>query len=294
LSRIKVDRTRVKPVVKVTGEFWAQTTESDGNYNMFAFLEREGAQVAVEPLGGWVTYLLYQARARLQYRGELDVPHEKPHWWEARKYLANRLHLRKRRGLLDVSQSFYRRQYRRVAASLGGLAHDLVPHDELARLAHPYYNSLARGGEGHLEVAKNIYYTVNNLSHMVLSLKPFGCMPSSQSDGVQSTVMNRYKEMIFLPIETSGEGEVHALNRVQMALGEAKIKARMEFQQALESTGRTLEDIKAYVSEHPELEDPFYPVPTRPGIAGVAANFVMHVADRMNGDGRSPGRKGRP
>ena len=54
---------------------------------------------------------------------------------------------------------------------------------------------------------------------MVLALKPFGCMPSSQSDGVQSAVINKYKDMIFLPIETSGEGEVNAHSRVQMALG---------------------------------------------------------------------------
>ena len=42
---IEVDRLRVKPVVKITGEFWAQTTEGDGNFRMFEFLEREGAQV---------------------------------------------------------------------------------------------------------------------------------------------------------------------------------------------------------------------------------------------------------
>ena len=87
-------------------------------------------------------------------------------------------------------------------------------------------------------MAKNIYYTVHKKAHMVLSLKPFGCMPSSQSDGVQSAVMNHFKDMIFLPIETSGEGEVNAHSRVQMALGEAKAKARREFEQALESTGK--------------------------------------------------------
>ena len=64
---------------------------------------------------------------------------------------------------------------------------------------------------------------------MVLSLKPFGCMPSTQSDGVQSAVSNHYKNMIFLPIETSGEGDVNAHSRVQMALGEAKAKAKAEF-----------------------------------------------------------------
>src|ERR1700751_2781580 len=50
IDAIEVDRLRVKPVIKITGEFWAQTTEGDGNFNMFAFLEREGAQVLVEPI----------------------------------------------------------------------------------------------------------------------------------------------------------------------------------------------------------------------------------------------------
>src|SRR5262249_30933839 len=42
-NEVEVDRLRVKPIVKITGEFWAQTTEGDGNFNMFRFLEREGA-----------------------------------------------------------------------------------------------------------------------------------------------------------------------------------------------------------------------------------------------------------
>ena len=62
MDAIDIDRTRVKPIVKITGEFWAQTTEGDGNFNMFRFLEREGAQVLVEPIATWVAYLLYQAK----------------------------------------------------------------------------------------------------------------------------------------------------------------------------------------------------------------------------------------
>ena len=77
---------------------------------------------------------------------------------------------------------------------------------------------------------------------MVLSLKPFGCMPSTQSDGAQSAVVTQYKDMIYLPIETSGEGEINAHSRVQMALGEAKVKARDEMERALEQTGRTLDE----------------------------------------------------
>jgi hypothetical protein len=121
---------------------------------------------------------------------------------------------------------------------------------------------------------------------MVLALKPFGCMPSTQSDGVQSAVINKFKDMIFLPVETSGEGEVNAHSRVQMALGEAKVKARMEFDTVLKSTGKRLEDVREYVAEHPELRRPFYHVPHRPGIAGTAAQFVAHVSDRMDRDSR--------
>jgi len=51
--------------------------------------------------------------------------------------------------------------------------------------------------------------------------------------------------MIFLPIETSGEGEVNAHSRVQMALGEAKVKAKTEFDQCLKSTGKSLEEIRS-------------------------------------------------
>ncbi len=57
MDSIEVDRTKVKPVVKITGEFWAQLTEGDGNFHMFEFLEREGAQVLVEPIATWVAYL---------------------------------------------------------------------------------------------------------------------------------------------------------------------------------------------------------------------------------------------
>ena len=286
LNQVEVDRTRVKPIVKVTGEFWAQLTEGDGNFNMFTFLEQEGAQVDVEPIGCWVTYLLSQARANADAKKGLDAPYPGARWWELKEQLANEWKFRKKWLLLRLSEGIWNRQHARTARHLGGLTHRLVSQSDLARVAHPFYHSLARGGEGHLEVGKNVYYTTHGLCHMVLALKPFGCMPSSQSDGVQSAVVNRFREMIFLPIETSGEGEINAHSRVQMALGDAKIKAKAEFEQALASTGKKLDDIKAYIAEHRELRSPLYPVKRRRGIAGVAANFVLHVSNLMDGNAR--------
>jgi predicted nucleotide-binding protein (sugar kinase/HSP70/actin superfamily) len=282
IDEVEVDRTKVKPAVKITGEFWAAITEGDGNFNMFRFLEREGAQVMVEPVATWVAYLLCQAKAKALHNKKIREHHE-PLPWHALKARLKREFAYEMKILgFNAGEFLWTHFYHRAGEKLGGLAHKLVDQRELARLAEPFYHRFVRGGEGHLEVGKNIYYTVHHKCHMVLALKPFGCMPSSQSDGVQSAVINKFKDMIFLPIETSGEGEVNAHSRVQMALGEAKVKAKAEFETVLKSTGKSLDDIRAYVAHHRELRRPFYHVPHREGIAGTAAQFILHVNDRMN------------
>jgi predicted nucleotide-binding protein (sugar kinase/HSP70/actin superfamily) len=282
-DEIQVDRFRVKPVVKITGEFWAQTTEGDGNFNMFRFLEREGAEVIVEPIGTWIMYMMHQYKQSLRDRKGIVEGEREPAWWRIDRKLATEIGFRKKNAKISLAERIFKREYERLQDALGGgVLHELVCQYHLQRVAHPFYNSRAGGGEGHLEVAKNIYYTNKGICHMVLSVKPFGCMPSTQSDGVQAAVMERHRDMIFLPIETSGEGEINAHSRVQMALGNARAKARQEFAEALEKTGRTLEELQAYVEAHPGLKRPTYAVPKKEGVVGRAANFVLHVADRMN------------
>jgi predicted nucleotide-binding protein (sugar kinase/HSP70/actin superfamily) len=284
IDSIEVDRLRVKPVIKITGEFWAQTTEGDGNFNMFAFLEKEGAQVLVEPIATWIAYMMYVAKEGARARAGAEAPYRDPKWYEVKKQAANRLALFKKTAGLSAGGAMWTYFYHRTIDHMGGTVHRLVPQKELSRLAHPFYHQLARGGEGFMEVGKNVYYTVNHLCHMVLALKPFGCMPSTQSDAVQSRVVSKYKDMIFLPIETSGEGEVNAHSRVQMALAEAKAKARAEFDSVLGQTGKRMDDLRGYVEEHPHLKRALYHVPHREGVAGTAAQFVWHVSDLMNKD----------
>src|SRR5262249_11136248 len=91
---------------------------------------------------------------------------------------------------------------------------------------------------------------------------------------------------------TSGEGEVNAHSRVQMALGEAKVKAKTEFEECLKSTGKTMGQIREYIDEHPELKRPFYHVPHREGVAGTAAQFILHGGDRIDKDTRCGKRWG--
>jgi len=278
---IKVDRFRVKPIVKITGEFWAQTTEGDGNFNMFHFLEKEGAQLIVEPIGTWIMYMIHQVVQKIRDTKGLEEGAVMPPAWRIDKQAKIEWSYRQRLMKLKAAEVIFAREYHKIIDALGGTAHRLVNQYELQRLGHPYYNSRAGGGEGHLEVAKNIYYSNKELCHMVLSLKPFGCMPSTQSDGAQSAVVSHYKDMIFLPIETSGEGEINAHSRVQMALGEAKAKAKLEIKDVLEKLGKTMDELKAYVAQHPEMETALYHVPKYKSVIGTAANFAIHVAEKM-------------
>ncbi|HUA97400.1 MAG TPA: hypothetical protein VMA34_03685 [Terracidiphilus sp.] len=284
IDAIEVDRLRVKPVIKITGEFWAQTTEGDGNFNMFAFLEKEGAQVVVEPIATWIAYMMYVAKEGAKERFGSQAPYRDPKWYEVKKRAANEFALFKKTAGLSVGSVMWTHFYHRTIRHFGDTLHHLVPQQELAELAHPFYHQLARGGEGFMEVGKNVYYTVNHLCHMVLALKPFGCMPSTQSDAVQSRVVSKYKDMIFLPIETSGEGEVNAHSRVQMALAEAKSKARAEFMSVLTKTGKSQEDLRGYADEHPHVKRALYKVPHRAGVAGTAAQFAWHLSDLMDRD----------
>jgi predicted nucleotide-binding protein (sugar kinase/HSP70/actin superfamily) len=285
---VEVDYLRPKPIVKITGEFWAQTTEGDGNFQMFRFLEREGAEVLVEPVATWIAYMLNQARTRAHdRRGLADDAHDahdparrrtwRERWQQERQYRRTRLSF-------TLADKVLTREYERLRHALGGTAHALVNQLELQRMAHPYYHTRAGGGEGHLEVAKSIYYTHRHLAHMVLSLKPFGCMPSAQSDGAHAAVMAHFPDLLFLPIETSGEGDINAHSRVQMALGEAKSRAKTEFRAAVDASGYTLDEIRAYVAAHRELRRPLQHLPHGDGTIGRAATFCRHVASLMRRD----------
>jgi predicted nucleotide-binding protein (sugar kinase/HSP70/actin superfamily) len=279
LDAVEVDRLRVKPAVKVTGEFFSAIAEGDANYGMFRFLEQEGAEVSLDSISSLVMYWLNQARTNNRRKRGIVISEGE---------------YRKKELLFAFSDWFWTRHYHRTIDLLGGTAHRLIPQKTLVALAAPYYDPFARGGEGHLEVAKTIYYSQHRYCHMVVSLKPFGCMPSTQSDGVMAGVIAHHPEVLFLAVETSGEGEANAHSRVQMALGDARRRARAEFDAALASTGRSLEEIREYMAANRDLRRPFYKFPRREGIAGTAAQMVLHIAGQLSGDRRaaeSPGKR---
>lgn len=279
LDKVEVDWLRVRPVVKVVGEFWAQMTESDGNFRMLEFLEKEGAEVSIEPISTWLLYLLHQRKMQATYRQQMAA-YTSP-WTAPKKAIATRASLLGKRFGFTFGARIYLHHLRRLAKLLGVPDPLLAPQEALSTMAGPYYSTLLRGGEGHLEVGKTLYYTQHKACHLVLALKPFGCLPSVQSDAVQASLVEKFPEVSFLPIETSADGEIHAYSRVQMALSEARAKASWEYEQALKGAHHSLEEIRAFVAAHRELRRPLYPIPQRRGVISTAANFLLHADELM-------------
>jgi len=228
LSSVQVDYTRMKPKVKITGEFWAQTTEGDGNYQMFSFLQSQGCEIIVETVSAWIVYLIWLADNQREEVSGVDA-NGLITWRTPVKYIKDFYNRKVNNLIFGIATFFFTSQYNRYGKILKYPAAPIISVKTLEKVASKYMQVKFDGGEGFLEVAKNIYYTTSNKSNMVLSVKPFGCMPSTISDSVQSKVVTDYKDMVFLPVETSGEGKINALSRVQMALGEAKAKAVQEY-----------------------------------------------------------------
>lgn len=288
---IDVDRLRVRPIVRLIGEFWAQTTDGDGNFRMVRFLEQERAEACVDRvIGTRLMYLFHLHKEMARAKRDIGPDGRAVPVRETRRWLRGRIRYVKKVALLTFAERMYRHENHRMLRALGGGLHEIVDQRTLQRLAAPYYEWRCASGEGHLEVGENIYYQTHHLCHMTLGLKPFGCMPSTQSDGAQAAVLSDYHDIIYLPIETSGDSEILAYSRVQMALAEARERARREFDAALARSGCEEHALRDYIERHPRLKRPSCTVPEHRGVTGTAANFVLHVAHRVQRESK-PGRR---
>ena len=262
-AAIEVDRLRVKPTVKITGEFYLQTVEGDPNYNIHRWLEAEGAEVYPAAITVWMDYLLRHGLQRFEDYSGIERG--------ARLKLA----------LGRVAQGVYRFTFNRLRRALRDLPHELPSQFELRRLAAPYFHSRLDGGEGDMLVGKALWAHHKKKAHMICELSPYSCMPNTMSIGAMSGVIGKYPDLLYAPLEIKGDAEVHALSRCQMILTEAKKRAQKEFDDVLARTGLTVDEVRAYLHAHPEMKKATYKVPHDNTAAGTAAKLVVHVAHKM-------------
>lgn len=258
-SAIRVDYSRIKPKVKVTGEFWAMTTEGEGNYRLQRWLESEGAEIVPEPVSTWVDYVLWEHTQKA---------------WERRGIKKGVLSLILK---LNLAKVVFRSFYNRYRSILSFMPDPLVSQRKIASYAKDYYNPRISGGEAHMEVGKHIMCFKEKKAHLVISVKPFGCMPSTQSDGVQTKVITDLQDSLFVSIETSGDSEVNVKSRVQMKLYEAKERARKEVGEILQRKGLTMRQVESFAKNFPLSGMERIPH----HVTSTAGNFILYKAVRI-------------
>jgi hypothetical protein len=274
---VEVDRTRTKPKVAIIGEFWAMTTEGDGNYRLQRFLEQEGSECDIQFVTAWLLYNIWEVRFDTQNRADL-----RQHDGGTRGLKGTgEFDVFKRKVSLWLGDKALRVAFHTFAYAGGFYGYTLPDMDQVATVAAPFYNNDLRGGEGHMEVGKLILNVVHSKATMTLSVKPFGCMPSSGvSDGVQTLINERYPGTIFCAVETSGDGAVNFYSRVQMYLFKARQAAEAEVAQALEKTGLTPEKLRELLAKHRRIARGLHhPVHSA---SCTAADIVYELAEIAN------------
>jgi predicted nucleotide-binding protein (sugar kinase/HSP70/actin superfamily) len=273
METVKVDRTRPRPKVSIIGEFWAMTTEGDGNYFLQKFLETEGCENDIQLTTAWILYNIWEIDRDTRERRELRADDADQRGLHEMKDFD----VAKRLATLRLAEWGLRLGFQAFALPMGLYDYHLPDMNLVAEVARPFYSDDLRGGEGHMEVGKLILNTVMSKAHMTVSVKPFGCMPSSGvSDGVQSLITSRFPGTIFCAVETSGDGATNFYSRVQMYTFKARQVADAEYQKTLADCGVTDAQMKDFLAANPKYASPLHKPPHVK--AGTAADLVLEVA----------------
>jgi predicted nucleotide-binding protein (sugar kinase/HSP70/actin superfamily) len=272
---VKVDKLRPRAKASIIGEFWAMTTEGDGNYALQRFLESEGSENDIQLTTAWLLYNIWEVardtRERMSLRG-IDDGH-----YGLKGVAEDEFGVAKRLATMRLAEWGLRLGFQAFAQPLGLFGYHLPDMDLVAEVAQDYYSNDLRGGEGHMEVGKLIVNAVKSKAHITVSVKPFGCMPSSGvSDGVQSLITNRFPGTIFCAVETSGDGATNFYSRVQMYMFKARLAAQEDLRKTYQELGVTEEQVRTFLAENPSYASSLHHAPHHG--ASSAANLVREVA----------------
>jgi predicted nucleotide-binding protein (sugar kinase/HSP70/actin superfamily) len=256
---IELDRLRVKPVVKITGEFYLQTVEGEPNHNIHRWLEAEGAEVYPAAITVWLDYLM-----RLAVQDNEDR-------------IGIKRGARMNAAAVRLAQKLLLWTHGRMRRALGGAPRDVPPQAELRALAAPWFHNQQNGGEGDMLVGQALWAHLHHKAHMICELSPYSCMPNTMSVGAMAGVLGMHPDLLYAPIEVKGDAEVHVLSRCQMILTEARKRAQREYDGVLQRIGLTEAQLREIAARYPDLNRATAAIPHH-GVTGSAANFALHLA----------------
>lgn len=209
---------------QLIGDPWSLHVDGDGQLNVVRVLAAAGVEVEQPPFAFFIDYLAWQRRSAPFGAGPPPSPSEIA--------MAHEVEARLRERLADAAD----------AAGLAGF--ELPSQDALAELAAPHLSPSLRGGYGHLEVALALRAQRERRAHIVLSVKSFGCIPSSGiSDAIVPTLLGA--DVSFLALEVSGDGEAARESRLMLRIASALDAAAHDLAEACAISGRPRRSLEA-------------------------------------------------
>jgi len=232
---LRFDFERVLPRVLLVGEPWTILADGDPSYDLARRLARSGAQVEGPKAAEWLRYLLHEEKQNLTPLAFAELRLAPSFSGKGRR--AQRAGVGSS-GLAEADRALCECWSQLAAAA--GISDALEDTAEVLSLAAPHYPEELRGGSGALETGRALRAVRDRTAHLILSVKPFGCLPSSGlSDGVLSILL-RDSGVRFLVIETTGSADANVESRIEMALHGATLAALDESEGAAPDLQRTM------------------------------------------------------
>jgi len=192
---------RVLPMVQLVGEPFSLHVDGPAQLNLPRVLAAADAEVTLPPLALWIAYQLWIAR--------------QPAFGRSRAPSSQRIRWLRR--LEDALRTRFGEIMR--AGEVGD--YELPDVDHLADLASPHLPSGWRAGYGHVELGLALRALERGRAHLVLSIKSFGCLPSSSVvDAILPAALDG--RLPFLALEVTGDGEAARESRLALRLGSAR------------------------------------------------------------------------
>lgn len=201
---VRAGTARVIARVRLIGDPWSVHANGDGQLCLPSVLAPLGVEVMAPPALLWLRYSVWLGR------GE-------PWGREAPVTAAQSAAL----AALDARIVA---TWKSACAALDLEPTELPDPAWLAQLAAPFLPPTLRGGYGHVEIGLARDAVLASSAHAVISVKSFGCMPSS---GVSDAIVGAALEdaLPFLPLEVCPDGHAARESRLALLAAEALRRA---------------------------------------------------------------------
>ena len=208
-EKIELDTSIEKPKVGIVGEILIKYHPFGNNY-CNDLLDKEGAEVIMPDLMGFVKYVMMNGIVKEKILGKINFTSK---IYRAAIKIVNRIE----------------KDYKKA---LEGSSKGYLPPCNIEELAEMVEDILSTGnqtGEGWILTAEMLEFMQNGIQNIVC-LQPFACLPNHVvGKGVIKTIRNKYPEANIAPIDYDpGASESNQINRIKLLITIAKDNIKLK------------------------------------------------------------------